>query len=63
MKRAKVRFPFPKKIEDSLAVIGELLASGKLRPLIDRSYPLDDAAQAFTYVLSERKLGSVLLLP
>lgn len=63
MKRAKVRFPFPKKIEDSLAVIGELLASGKLRPLIDRSYPLDDAAQAFSYVLSERKLGSVLLLP
>lgn len=63
MKKARVRFPIPKKIDASLAVIAELLANGKLRPLIDRSYPLDDAAQAFTYVLSERKLGSVLLLP
>ncbi len=63
MKKAKVRFPIPKKIEDSLEVIAELLTNGKLKPLIDRSYPLDDAAQAFTYVLSERKLGSVLLLP
>jgi NADPH:quinone reductase-like Zn-dependent oxidoreductase len=63
MKKAKVRFPVPKKIEESLAVIGDLLANGKLKPLIDRSYPLDDAAQAFTYVLSDRKLGAVLLLP
>lgn len=63
MKRAKVRFPVPKRIDDSLPVIAEMLATDKLRPLIDRSYPLDDAAHAFSYVLSERKLGSVLLLP
>lgn len=59
---ARVRFPVPSDVPRSLALAGRLLASG-LRPLVDRRYPLDGLAEAFTYVASGRKVGSVLLLP
>jgi NADPH2:quinone reductase len=37
------------------------LASGRLRPLIDRVFPLADAAAAFDHVRAPGKLGKVLL--
>ena len=41
----------------------ELLAAGKITPIIDRAYPLQEAAQAHTYLESHRQTGKVLLLP
>jgi NADPH:quinone reductase-like Zn-dependent oxidoreductase len=38
-----------------------LLAAGDLRPLIDRVFPLTEAASAFDYVRRPGKLGKVLL--
>jgi NADPH:quinone reductase-like Zn-dependent oxidoreductase len=44
-----------------IAFLGELAASGALRPVIDRSYPLEQAATAHAYVDTGRKRGSVVL--
>ena len=44
-----------------LAVLAEMMASGQVRPVIDRTYPLDDAAQALRYVKSGEALGKVVI--
>jgi NADPH:quinone reductase-like Zn-dependent oxidoreductase len=41
----------------------EYLADGRLRPVIDRAFPLSDARQAVQHVLDRRNKGKVLLLP
>jgi NADPH:quinone reductase-like Zn-dependent oxidoreductase len=41
----------------------EHLADGRLRPVIDRAFPLAEARQAVQYVLDRRNKGKVLLLP
>jgi NADPH:quinone reductase-like Zn-dependent oxidoreductase len=44
-----------------LALIGELLAAGKIRPVIDRCYPLSEAAEAIRYLVDEHARGKVVL--
>ena len=41
----------------------EHVADGRLRPTIDRAFPLADAGQAVQYVLDRRNQGKVLLRP
>jgi NADPH:quinone reductase-like Zn-dependent oxidoreductase len=44
-----------------LRYIADLAADGELKPVIDRVYPLESAAEAHTYVDTGRKRGSVVL--
>ena len=46
-----------------LEELAELVRTGVLRPRVDRSYPLAEAAAAHRYVETGRKRGSVLLCP
>jgi NADPH:quinone reductase-like Zn-dependent oxidoreductase len=39
----------------------ELVASGKAKPLVDRVFPLEEAAEAHAYLESGRQLGKVVL--
>jgi NADPH:quinone reductase-like Zn-dependent oxidoreductase len=39
-----------------------LLETGEYLPVIDRSYPLERAADAATYVETQQKSGNVVLL-
>jgi NADPH:quinone reductase-like Zn-dependent oxidoreductase len=57
----KVRFPFPVDIKGSLSLVRDLAEQGKFRPVIDRSYRLEEIRDAFTYVASGQKIGNVIL--
>lgn len=50
----------PDRVED-LVYLKELLDAGKLKPVIDRCYPLEQAAEAHRYADTGRKRGSVVI--
>ena len=41
----------------------DAIARGELRVIIDRTYPLADAAEAHAYIESRQSFGRVLLIP
>ena len=57
----RVVFPVPKDCKRSVLLMTKLLAQGALKPVIDRSYPLEEIREAYTYVASGEKKGNVLL--
>jgi NADPH:quinone reductase-like Zn-dependent oxidoreductase len=52
---------FPKNTKGNLDLIKELLEKGSFKPVIDRIYPLDKIAEAFTYVATGQKIGYVII--
>lgn len=46
---------------DDLAVVAALIEEGKYRPVVDRTYSLDEVVEAVRYVESGQKTGSVVL--
>lgn len=46
---------------DDLAVLSEMLASGAVTPVIDRSYPLEQAADAIRYLETGHARGKVVV--
>jgi NADPH:quinone reductase-like Zn-dependent oxidoreductase len=57
----KVLFIAPKDIKGNLGFIKKLVEEGSFRPVIDRTYPLEKIAEAFTYVGSGQKIGNVII--
>jgi NADPH:quinone reductase-like Zn-dependent oxidoreductase len=47
--------------KEDLLLVKELVESGKYRPVIDRSYALDEIVEANRYVVSGQKTGNVVL--
>jgi NADPH:quinone reductase-like Zn-dependent oxidoreductase len=56
-----VVFALPKDNREVMSYLRDRLASGEFRPVIDRTYPLDDIVEAYRYVETEQKVGNVVI--
>ena len=57
----RVVFDFSGHDRESVLLVKELFESGRYRPIIDRTYPLEDVVEATRYVESWQKTGNVVL--
>ena len=58
----RVGFPIPKHDQQMMEYFQRLLASGEFKPLIDRTYPLDEIVAAYSYVETGQKVGNVVII-
>ncbi len=52
---------FPRTLQSDLVLLKELAESGEFRPVIDRTYALDDIVEAHRYVDQGHKKGNVVV--
>jgi NADPH:quinone reductase-like Zn-dependent oxidoreductase len=58
----RVRFPIPPKHSQAeVREVREMIASGAFRPVIDRTYPLEQIVEAYQYVETGQKIGNVVI--
>jgi NADPH:quinone reductase-like Zn-dependent oxidoreductase len=55
-------FPMPTK-KEAIAVLRELLATGKVTPVIDSTYPLSEVREAFRHLIEDEIQGKVIVAP
>ena len=57
----RVVFPFPEEGREVVEDIRGMLEAGTFRPVLDRTYPLAQIADAYRYVESGQKIGNVVV--
>ena len=57
----RVVFPVPQQNAQLVAHVKDLMEKGEFAPVIDRRYPLEAIVDAYRYVESGRKVGSVVI--
>lgn len=61
LKGRRVLFPIPTITKEDVHFLKELVEKGEYKPVIDRQYGLEQIVEAYRYVESGQKTGSVLL--
>jgi NADPH:quinone reductase-like Zn-dependent oxidoreductase len=57
----RVIFPIPTHDQEMITYLGDLLASGAFRPVVDRVYDLSQIVDAYRYVETGQKVGNVVI--
>jgi NADPH:quinone reductase-like Zn-dependent oxidoreductase len=57
----RVTLPIPKYTKQDVLFVKELIEAEKYRPVIDRTYALEDVVEATRYVETGQKTGNVVL--
>jgi NADPH:quinone reductase-like Zn-dependent oxidoreductase len=57
----KVKFAFATETENDLNYLVDLVASKRIKPVIDKIYPLEQTREAHRYVAQSLKKGSVVI--
>lgn len=57
----KLLFPIPSITKNDVIFIKELVQKGEFKPVIDRTYSLDQLVEAYQYVESGQKTGNVVI--
>ena len=57
----KVLFPIPTISKKDVVFLKELVETGKYKPVIDRSYTLEQIVDAYRYVETGQKIGNVII--
>lgn len=57
----KVLFPIPTISKKDIEFLKELVETKKFKPVIDRSYPLEETIEAIRYVETRQKTGNVVI--
>jgi NADPH:quinone reductase-like Zn-dependent oxidoreductase len=58
----KVLFPLPTISREDVEFLKELVINGYFKPVIDRSYRLDEIVEATKYVETRQKTGNVVII-
>jgi NADPH:quinone reductase-like Zn-dependent oxidoreductase len=56
-----VRFPFPQNRLESVLLIKKLIEEKKFKPVVDKTYQLENTTDAFKYVENGEKIGNVVI--
>ncbi len=59
--KKKVLFPVPFSTQQTIPYISRLLETGGFKPVIDKTYPLEQIAEAYEYVHAGKKTGNVVV--
>ena len=57
----KILFGIPRRSRETMSQLKELIESGEFKPVVDRRYSLDQIVEAYRYVETGRKIGSVVI--
>jgi NADPH:quinone reductase-like Zn-dependent oxidoreductase len=60
-RKKTVLFPIPQATQEKVTYIKQLAEEGKFKPLVDRTYKLEEIVEATRYVESGQKLGNVVI--
>jgi NADPH:quinone reductase-like Zn-dependent oxidoreductase len=60
-RRDRVVLPMPKDSETFMAYLKDRIEAGQFRAVVDRTYPLDEIAEAYRYVETAQKTGIVVI--
>ncbi|WP_205324736.1 NAD(P)-dependent alcohol dehydrogenase [Glycomyces sp. YM15] len=60
-RRADVRFSPSEAARENLTAIGELLASGEIKAVIDRAYPLEETPEAVAHMFGHHARGNIVI--